>query len=64
MDTVYHNTLKLAIFLSINYDESVTVNVSVKTELTENFIKDIIDVTNNAVEIAETGEDFIAAKGA
>lgn len=47
---------------SIDYGEAVTVNVSVKTELSDVFKKDIVDVTNDAAQIVETGEDFIASK--
>jgi len=47
---------------SIDYGEAVNVNVSVKTENVERFTKDIIDVTNGAAVITETGESFIAAK--
>lgn len=47
---------------SIDYGESVNVNVSVKTELTERFIKDIIDVTNGTAVITENEEKFIASK--
>lgn len=47
---------------SIDYGEMVTVNVSVKTENADRFKKDIIDVTNGAAVINETGENFIASK--
>ena len=47
---------------SIDYGEAVNVNVSVKTELTDRFIKEVVDVTNGTAVITEIGENFIAAK--
>ena len=47
---------------SIEYGENVNVNVSVKTELTDRFIKDITEITNGAAVIAEKGQKFIASR--
>ena len=47
---------------SIEYGEAVTVNVSVRTEYGDRFLKDIIDVTNGAAVVKETGENFVASK--
>lgn len=47
---------------SIDYGEAVNVNVSVKTEDADRFIKAVTDVTNGAAAITETGENFIASK--
>ncbi len=47
---------------SIDYGESVLVNVSVKTENTDRFVKEIVEVTNGAAQINKMGTAFIAAR--
>ncbi|MBE7027418.1 MAG: YigZ family protein [Ruminococcaceae bacterium] len=47
---------------SIEYGETVTINVSVKAEQTDRFLKDIVDITNGVSVVKETGEDFIASR--
>lgn len=47
---------------SIDYGETVKVNVFVKIENSERFLKEVVDVTNGGAEIKETGESFVASK--
>lgn len=47
---------------SIEYGEAVKISVSVEMEKAERFEKDVVDATNGAAIIKETGDSFIASK--
>ena len=47
---------------TVDYGEAITVNVCVKTENIERFIKELTEVTNGACEALNIGTDFIAVR--